>query len=176
VSSIRRWEERGLGGLWKASGRGAKPKCKIEDMQYVAELLAQETRTYNSSQLVKKLKQERGVDLSSDRLRRLLKKTISMETHPKKSSKKQNPILRAIKQADLDTLKLAEQEGIIDLKYLDEAGFCLWSPVSYSYSPVGEQKRSWVGWVPQPCSIPKQRMEQTKKRYGNRISISILGL
>jgi putative transposase len=53
---------------------------------------------------------------------------------------------------------LAEQEGIIELKYLDEAGFCLWSPVSYSYSPIGEQKR----------------MEQTKKRYGNRISI--LGL
>ncbi len=72
--TIRRWEERGLGGLWEASGRGAKPKCKIEDMQYVAELLAQETRTYNSNQLVKKLKQERGVDLSSDRLRRLLKK------------------------------------------------------------------------------------------------------
>jgi transposase len=72
--TIRRWEERGLGGLWEASGRGAKPKCKIEDMRYVAELLAQETRTYNSSQLVKKLKQERGVDLSSDRLRRLLKK------------------------------------------------------------------------------------------------------
>ena len=44
------------------------------------------------------------------------------------------------------------------LKYLDEAGFCLWSPVSYSYSPVGAQKR----------------MEQTDKRYGTRISI--LGL
>ena len=53
---------------------------------------------------------------------------------------------------------MAAQEGIIDLKYLDEAGFCLWSPVSYSYSPVGVQKR----------------MEQTDKRYGNRISI--LGL
>jgi transposase len=72
--TIRRWEEGGLGGLWEAAGRGAKPKCKIEDMQYVTELLAKETRTYNSSQLVKKLKQERGVDLSSDRLRRLLKK------------------------------------------------------------------------------------------------------
>lgn len=35
---------------------------------------------------------------------------------------------------------------------------CLWSPVSYSYSPVGAQKR----------------LEQTPKRYGNRISI--LGL
>ena len=32
--------------------------------------------------------------------------------------KKQNPIRRAIKQADLDTLKMAQQEGIIELKYL----------------------------------------------------------
>lgn len=71
---------------------------------------------------------------------------------------KQDPVKRAPKQADLDTLKLAAEDGLIDLKYLDEAGFCLWSPVSYSYSPVGEQKR----------------LEQTPKRYGNRISI--LGL
>ena len=75
-STIRRWEQRGLGGLWEASGRGAKPKCQAKDLQYVEELLVQETRTYNSTQLVKKLKQERNIDLSSDRLRRLLKKNI----------------------------------------------------------------------------------------------------
>lgn len=75
-STIRRWEQRGLGGLWEASGRGAKPKLQAEDLQYVEGLLAQETRTYNSTQLVKKLKQERGIDLSSDRLRRLLKKNV----------------------------------------------------------------------------------------------------
>ena len=55
-------------------------------------------------------------------------------------------------------LKMADKEGYIDLKYLDEAGFCLWSPVSYSYSLIGQQKV----------------MEQTRKRYGSRISI--LGL
>ena len=54
--------------------------------------------------------------------------------------------------------KMAAVEGEIDLKYLDEAGFCLWSPVSYTYSPIGQQK----------C------MEQSRKRYGSRISI--LGL
>jgi hypothetical protein len=43
------------------------------------------------------------------------------------------------------------------LKYLDEAGFCLSSPVSYSYSRIGEQKR----------------LQQVPTR-GNRISI--LGL
>lgn len=68
---------------------------------------------------------------------------------------KQDPVKKALKQADLDTLKRAAQEGHIELKYLDEAGFCLWSPVSYSYSRIGEQKR----------------MEQTPNRYGNRISI-----
>lgn len=44
--------------------------------------------------------------------------------------------------------------GVIDLKFLDESGFCLWSPVSYSYSRVGEQKV----------------MEQTPRR-GRRLSI-----
>jgi transposase len=75
-STIRRWEKQGLVGLWEAPGRGAKPRLQAEDLQYVAELLAQETRTYNSTQLVRKLKQERNIDLSSDRLRRLLKKNI----------------------------------------------------------------------------------------------------
>jgi hypothetical protein len=40
---------------------------------------------------------------------------------------------RAIKQADLDMLELAAGVGDIDLFYLDESGFCLWSPVSYTY-------------------------------------------
>ena len=49
---------------------------------------------------------------------------------------------------------MAAVEGDIDLKYLDEAGFCLWSPVSYTYSQIGQQKS----------------MEQSHKRYGSRIS------
>jgi putative transposase len=52
-------------------------------------------------------------------------------------------------------LEIAASEGTIELKYLDEAGFCLWSPVSYSCSKIGQQKL----------------MEQTQKRYGSRISI-----
>ena len=56
-------------------------------------------------------------------------------------------------------LKQAEAAGEIDLKYLDESGFALWSPVSQSYTQVGTQKR----------------MEQTKIEYGSR-RISILGL
>lgn len=55
--------------------------------------------------------------------------------------RKQDPEQKQLKQADLDTLKLAAVEGHIELKYLDESGCCLWSPVSYSYSRVGTQKQ-----------------------------------
>lgn len=38
-------------------------------------------------------------------------------------------------------LELAAAAGEIDLKYLDESGFCAWSEPSYTYYFKGEQKR-----------------------------------
>lgn len=51
-------------------------------------------------------------------------------------------------------LQLAAATGEIDLKYLDESGFCMWSEPSYTYYFKGEQKR----------------LEQTKRR-GRRLNI-----
>jgi len=51
-------------------------------------------------------------------------------------------------------LQLAAASGEIDLKYLDESGFCGWSESGYTYYQRGEQKR----------------LEQTKRR-GRRLSI-----
>jgi hypothetical protein len=51
-------------------------------------------------------------------------------------------------------LEWAAAAGEIDLKYLDESGFCAWSEPSYTYYKRGEQKR----------------LEQTKRR-GRRLSI-----
>ena len=93
-ATIRRWETRGLVGLWEASGRGAKPKWKTEDIEYIEDCLNQEQRTYNSVQLARKLKQERAVDLSSDRLRRILKKKISLEKNQTEQQKKAKPTLQ----------------------------------------------------------------------------------
>jgi putative transposase len=51
-------------------------------------------------------------------------------------------------------LELAAAVGEIDLKYVDESGFCAWSEPSYSYYFRGDQKR----------------LEQSK-RQGRRLSI-----
>ena len=60
---------------------------------------------------------------------------------------------------DLRALSLlySRQSDRRKLMYLNESGCCLWSPASYSYSRMGEQKR----------------IEQTDRRNGR---ISILGL
>jgi putative transposase len=62
--------------------------------------------------------------------------------------------MKAMKQADLDFLKLAAASGEICLKYLDETGFSCWSPVQY-------------GWIRQGQS---KRLEQTAVR-GKRVSL-----
>jgi len=67
---------------------------------------------------------------------------------------KQEIIARQIKQADLDMLEWAAAAREIDLKYLDELGFCAGSEPGYTYYKRGEQKR----------------LEQTLRR-GRRLSI-----
>ena len=61
---------------------------------------------------------------------------------------------KALAVEHLATLESAAAAGDIELKFLDETGCCLWSPVTYTYSPIGEQVR----------------FEQTDRR-GKRVSI-----
>ncbi len=72
--ALRRWEKEGLAGLWDTPGRGAKAKWQEADIVYLEQCLEQDPRTYNSRQLSQKLEQERQVELSADRIRRILQK------------------------------------------------------------------------------------------------------
>lgn len=81
-STIRRWEQQGLGGLWEARGRGAKPRWQEADLQHLEQALEVEARTYNCDQLAKKLADERQVNLSASRLRRLLQKRAGAGNAP----------------------------------------------------------------------------------------------
>lgn len=52
-------------------------------MEYLEECLDREGSTYNSYQLREKLKEERKIELSADRIRRILKKGAKVETNEK---------------------------------------------------------------------------------------------
>jgi transposase len=87
-ATIKRWQAKGLPGLWESPGRGAKRRWSEDDLAYLETCLNDETRTYNSAQLAQKLREERTVHLSRDRVRRILKKKLPMETHPSQPSPK----------------------------------------------------------------------------------------
>ena len=72
--TLKRWQAGGLGGLCNAPGRGKERTWQEEDMVYLETCLREEGRTYNSVQLAEKLKRERGVSLSAEHLRQVLKK------------------------------------------------------------------------------------------------------
>lgn len=153
--TIKRWIDQEKDGLFDQPRKGRPRNWEEEDIEYLENCLLQEERTYNSQQLSEKLKKERKRELSPQRIRKILKKKdwrwkktrISL-----KGKQKEKEFLS--KKRELETLKRYEEEGYIKLKYLDEAGFSLWSPASYSYSKKGEQKK----------------IKQKKKR-GKRLSI-----
>jgi len=72
--TLHRWKKSGLAGLWDAPGRGGKPRYSESDLIYLENCLAHEAKAYNSKELAEKLASERQVNLSADRLRRVLKK------------------------------------------------------------------------------------------------------
>nr|WP_246605540.1 helix-turn-helix domain-containing protein [Sphaerospermopsis torques-reginae] len=84
---LHKWQKLGLEGLWELPGRGGKTKYTEEDIVYLEECLKQEPRTYNSHQLAEKLKSERQIEMSPDRLRRVLKKRGSFGNEPERATK-----------------------------------------------------------------------------------------
>jgi len=131
---LHKWQKLGMEGFWELSGRGGKPKWKEADIEFLTECLKNEPRTYNSVQLAQKLEKERSIKRASGSIKTNTKKKGFIWKRARKSHKgKQEAVVREIKQADLDMLEWAAAAGEIDLKYLDESGFCAWSEPGYTY-------------------------------------------
>ncbi len=84
---LHKWQKLGLEGLWELPGRGGKQKWTETDIVFLEECLKKEPRTYNSRQLTEKLERDRNVQLSPDRLRRVLKKRRSIGSVPERAIK-----------------------------------------------------------------------------------------
>ena len=82
-STIHRWKNLGLMGLWDAPRSGRKRKWLPENIEPIAEKLEKDQRTYNSRQILQILAQVNQVHLSERQLRRILKKKLPMEKNEK---------------------------------------------------------------------------------------------
>ncbi|MGM9497864.1 helix-turn-helix domain-containing protein [Desertifilum tharense IPPAS B-1220] len=72
--TIQRWILQGYEGLEDIRRSGRKRTWKQEDIEYLEDCCDSQPRTYNSKQLSVILKNERQVELSPERIRKILKK------------------------------------------------------------------------------------------------------
>lgn len=85
--TLTTWVIKGENRLWDAPRSGRKKTWEEEDIKYLESRCEQDGRTYNSKQLSVLLKQERQVELTPARLRKILKKKGIHVNEQKRSRK-----------------------------------------------------------------------------------------
>ena len=140
------WEAQGVLGLYNRPGRGRKNTFSPEQIKQIRAWVEQQPRQLK--QVVQKVQQEWGISISTKTIKRVLK-AVRMSWHRFRRVVGRQPNVQEYdqKQAELTTLQELEEQGELDLYYLDEAGFCLIPCVPYGWQPIGqtigiESKRS----------------------------------
>lgn len=131
------WETQGVVGLYNRPGRGRKSTFSLEQMEQIRAWVQQQPRQLK--QVVQKVQEEWGISVSTKTIKRVLK-AVSMSWHRFRRVVGGQPNVQEYKhkQAELETLKQLEDQGELDLYYLDEAGFCLIPCVPYGWQLIGQ--------------------------------------
>jgi transposase len=132
-----RWEAEGIVGLYNKPGQGCKPTFNFEQKAKIREWAKLEPRQLK--QVEQKVKEEWGVSISTKTIKRILK-ALSMSWHRMRRAVGGEPKPQEYEQkkAQLAELKRLEDEGKIDLHYLDEVGFSRIPSVPYGWQDIGK--------------------------------------
>ena len=129
---LNHWDDYGLTGLYNRSGQGRK---KIFDIHQQEKIKAWAKETPKNLVVVQeKINQEWGIVASKDTIKIVLK-CLGMKWKRIRTivGGKPDPQLYENKKQILKALKKLSNEGAIDLRYLDESGFCLTPYVPYGW-------------------------------------------
>lgn len=134
---FNRWELEGMVGLYNKPGRGCKPRFNCTQKTKIRQWAQQQPRQLK--QVAQKIKEEWSITISTKTIKRVLK-TLTMSWHRMRRGVggKPNPEEYKQKQAQLEKFKRLDEQGEIDLYYLDETGFCLIPCVTYGWQNLGE--------------------------------------
>ena len=126
------WEDEKLVGLYDKAGRGRKSKLTEVQKQQVKEWVKSEPK--NLKKVLIKIKEEWEVIVSKETVKRILKNLGMRWKRMKRGlSGKPDDWEYEVKIEKLEELKELERKGEIDLKYLDESGFCLTPDIPYGW-------------------------------------------
>jgi len=133
-----RWESEKFEGLTDKARSGAPAKLNEVQQQRAIELLQETPRSVNTALV--NIKEETGVEISKDTLKRLAKKNRLVWKRMRKSLRSKRDQKKFLQhKRELKKLQLEVMCGAHDLFYFDEAGFSLTPSVPYGWQPIGKR-------------------------------------
>ena len=137
---LNNWDKSGLVGLYNRSGPGRKKIFNLAQQQKIREWVKETPK--NLGLVQEKIRQEWGVVTSKDTIKRILKCLgMKWKRIRRVVGGKPDPELYKRKKQILDALKKLSDNGAIDLRYLDESGFCLTPYVPYGWQDAEVSSR-----------------------------------
>ncbi|PSF25828.1 IS630 family transposase [Aphanothece hegewaldii CCALA 016] len=130
------WEKFSLAGLYNQKGRGRKALFNQQEQETIKQWAKESPK--NLEKVREKIEKQWGIKVSKDTIKRILK-IVKMGWYRFKRTVggSPNPEFYQAKKQELEDLKEKDRKGEIDLRYVDESGFCL-TP----YIPYGWQEKS----------------------------------
>jgi len=131
------WEARGLVGLYNRPGRGRKPTFTLAQQEQIQQWVQQHPRQLK--RVLSNIKEQWDITVSTTTIKRIIKSMhMSWHRFRRVPGDQPDPAEYAQKKAQLEGLKQLDELGLLDLYYLDQAGFCLIPCVPYGWQSIGE--------------------------------------
>lgn len=131
------WEKRRFAGLYDRPGRGRKPTFSPEQQKQIRQWAKQNPK--NLRLVLQRIQDEWGISTSLDTVQRVLKSFLMSWKRMRRGLAGQpDPVEYESKTKELEVLKEQDDHGEIDLRYMDEAGFCLVPCIPYAWQERGE--------------------------------------
>ena len=133
------WSKEKLVGLYNRKGRGRKKIFNKQQEQQIKQWVKQSPR--NLKKVINKIKEEWGIETSKDTVKRILKCLgMKWKRLRKVVGSQPEPVSYERKRKILKALQNLSDKGGVDLRYLDETGFCLIPYVPYSWQEIVEKQ------------------------------------
>lgn len=129
------WSKYKLVGLYNRVGRGRKSIFNYQQKEQIKQWVKQDPK--NLKQVIEKIKKEWGIVTSKDTVKRILK-CLGMKWKRLRKvagGQPEEEVYQSKKQI-LKALQNLSEQGGLDLRYLDETGFCLTPYVPYAWQEL----------------------------------------
>lgn len=120
---LNAWEARGLCGLYDKPGRGRHPKLNAEQPIQIQQWIKLFPK--NLKKIAALVQDTYDIVVSTQTIKRILTSlNVSWHRVRRRVKGQPDPQEYQARRAALDLLIQEDQDGIIDLRYFDETGFC----------------------------------------------------